>query len=86
MRSGIALILATLGVGLFAIHAHWWLRAGVWAPLSIAQTMAWFGSSWAAVPFDWHGLHAVLQWLSLWSSCLVIAFVLAVWKGSETGY
>lgn len=60
--------------GLLTFHAYEWLRHGVWASYSLATALQWLGSSWAASPMDWLGLHSAANALPLWLALMLAGF------------
>jgi hypothetical protein len=53
------------GAGLFAWQLYALAKTGTWHPYSVADGLFWLsGAYWLIQPTDWHGIHAVLAWLS----------------------
>lgn len=83
---GFLMLLA--GIFGFGLQIYWFLRDGLWWPLSIIDTLKIINSTskrldWLYEPQSWQGIHIIMDRLSLPASLMVfgILVMLAARKG-----
>lgn len=59
-----------------ASQGYYFLRDGIWTPVSILSVVRWTGkaNSWAASPTEWEGLHKIIDALPLSGTAIVAGF------------
>lgn len=45
-------------------QAFTFAKSGTWPPVSVSDALAWMGSTWAAYPTSWYGIHKVLSYMN----------------------
>lgn len=65
------------GLAVFAYQAYWWLRMSYWFSISIITGLRWLDVSWARAPWDWLGLHALLDFIPLSLALPIVGLVAA---------
>ena len=70
--AGVLGLSATAGGIVFVWQIFGFLRFGVWESMSVITMLAYFGSSWAAFPINWLGVHSILNSIPL--SLALISF------------
>jgi hypothetical protein len=58
-------------------QAYYYLRHGVWQPISLIDALRYVNMKWAISPSDWIGLYHFLDWIPLSLLLLITGFSFA---------
>ena len=67
----------TLPLPILGWQAYYYLRHGIWQPLSFIDALRYVNMKWAISPSDWIGLYHFLDWIPLSLLLLITGVSLA---------